>query len=402
MAIYAHATPVDPTVYGAQPPLRTTVDAAMPPGTRGLSWDMYCGGGGGTCDFGSGTVSVVDVYGTRLYLNEGVDPTLEVTGGSLTGTGVKSGQMSVAFAAADTDSGVASASVSLGGTEVGSLQIACANNDWSACPRSVSGQTIAVDTTKVPDGNRDLVVTLRDAANNAVSRSLGAVTVSNAAGSAATAGVANGVGASRTAKIAARFTTTKKRARTLRFTASPTIKGSLVDETGKPIAGALVAVLARSRQAGADDVQIASATTGAEGGFSLKLPSGASRTITFAYTAFSGDAKPATKATLKTTVRARISARIAPRSVRAGAAIVLTGRLALLPRRGVEVKIQARQGSRWRTIDDVRTTRTGSFRWPYRFSTRQARRTYAFRARVVSPIYPFAAASSKAVLVRVR
>jgi hypothetical protein len=149
-------------------------------------------------------------------------------------------------------------------------------------------------------------------------------------------------------------------------------------------------------------VQVATVATGADGAFTTKLPSGPSRTITFAYTAFSTDAKPAATAVLRTSVRALLSASIAPRSVRAGRSIVLSGRLRLLPRRNVEVKIQARQGSVWRTIDDVRTTRTGSFRWRYRFPPTQARRTYAFRARVASQNYPFAATSSKAVLVRVR
>jgi hypothetical protein len=257
---------------------------------------------------------------------------------------------------------------------------------------------LQVDTTKAPDGNHELLVTVRDAANNAVTRSLGTVTVANGPGPA----VPNGSGASRLVKLTAAFTTTKKRSRELSYTGRPTVKGTLVNESGQPIIGATVAILARLRQSGAQPVQIATVTTGADGAFATKLAGGPSRTLTFAYTAFSGDAKPAATSTLRTVVRAVVSARISPRSVRAGRRLRLSGRLSLLPRRGVQVTIQARDGRRWRTVDSVRTTRTGSFSWPYRFKPSAAGHTFAFRARVTSPIYPFAAGNSKTLLVRVR
>ncbi|MEA2156599.1 MAG: hypothetical protein QOE11_2739 [Solirubrobacteraceae bacterium] len=404
--IYASATPAAPLqteVFNGQPPIRTTVDVALPAGTRAVQWDMYCGGGAGTCSFTpdtpAGTVSVVNVYGTRLTLNEGVAPTATVTGGSLSGAGAKRGQMSLVFDAADTDSGVASGSVTLDGTVVGSANVACVSNDWSVCPRTDAGQTVTADTTKVPDGDHVLALTVRDAANNAVTQSLGTVTVANAATPAT---LPNGANPSRQAKIGVRFTTTKRTSRRLGFTSSPTIKGLLVNESAQPITGATVAVFAHERRSGARSVQIATTQTGADGAFAYRLPGGPSRTITFAYTAFGGDPAPATSASLKTTVRAQVSAAISPRSVRPGGRITMTGRLRLLPRRGVDVKIQARQGRAWRLIDGVRTDATGRFRWRYHFASNQARRTYQFRARVSSPLYPFAAGNSKPARVRVR
>jgi hypothetical protein len=372
-------------------PIRPTLDRALPPGDRTLTWTAFCGGS--PCSWFDG--NILNVYGTRLYLNESVAPTLNITGGTLSAPGAKSGQMSLALTVTDTDSGVSSVSVALGGTEVGAAKFACAFKDWSACPREQTNQLVAVDTTKVANGNQELVVTVRDAAGNALTRSLGTVTVANG-------GVAlnNGSSASRLAKITARYTSTRRGSRRMRLGSTPTVNGTLVDETGKPIAGATIAILAR--QAGARSAPVATATTGADGAFATKLPSGPSRTITFAYTAFSTDAKPAATAVLRTSVRAILSAKITPRSVRPGGSIVLSGRLRLLPRRNVEVKIQARQGSVWRTIDDVRTKTGGAFRWRYRFSAGQTRRSYAFRARVASQNYPFAAASSKSVLVRVR
>jgi hypothetical protein len=377
----------------AATPIRPTLDLALPPGDRTLTWRAFCGGS--ACTWFE--QNILSVFGTRLYLNEAVPPALTVTGGTLAGAGTKSGQMSLGLDATDTDSGVRSVSVTIGGIPAGSVTFPCAFNDWSACPRDEKNQLLQVDTTKVPDGNGELVATVRDTANNALTRSLGNVTVSNGGPA-----LPNGANPSRLAKFTARFTSTSRRSRTLRFGSTPTVKGTLVNENDQPIAGATVAILAQLRQSGAQPVQVATVTTGADGAFATKLASGPSRTFSFAYTAFSGDAKPASTATLRTNVRAVVSARISPRSVRAGKRLRLSGRLSLLPRRGVQVTIQARDGRKWRTVDSVRTTRTGSFSWPYRFKPSAAGHTFAFRARVASPIYPFAAGNSKTLLVRVR
>jgi hypothetical protein len=124
--------------------------------------------------------------------------------------------------------------------------------------------------------------------------------------------------------------------------------------------------------------------------------------MTFAYSAFANDPKPTAASSLRTVVRASLSVRVSPRSVRAGRKITLTGRLQLLGREGIEVKIQPRDGRVWHTFGTVKTTRGGKFRWTYRFKRSAAGRTFAFRARVDSPLYPFAAANSKPILVRVR
>jgi hypothetical protein len=382
-------------IFNLNPPARTTVDRALPAGNRSLTWAVYCGGSA-VCNFAS--QYIITIYRTRLYLNESVAPTLTVTGGTLTGTGAKAGQQSLVLDAGDADSGVSSATVALGSTVVGSVKFACQFKDWSVCPRDEKNKLVQVDTTQVPDGSHELLVTVRDAANNALTTSLGAVTIANGPGP----GAPNGASASRLAKVTASYATTQKGSRQLRFTSQPTIRGKLVSEQGQPIAGATVAVLQRPRQAGAVPVQIATVATQPDGSFSYKLPGGPSRTITFAYTAFSGDATPATSASLRTVVRALVSARITPRSVRGHKPITLTGRLNLLGREGVEVKVQGRNGRRWQTIGTVKTTRGGKFRWRYRFSRAGAGRTFAFRATVDSPIYPFAAGKSKAIFVRVR
>ena len=361
------------------PPATPVVDTLLPPGARSLTWSVYCSNDA-PCTFSS--EYLVHVYKTRLFLNEAVAPTLTVTGGTLAGAGAKAGEQSVAFDADDADSGVASVAVTLGSTVVGSVQYACAFKDWSACQRDRRSQLLRVDTTKVPDGAHELFVTARDAANNAFTRGLGTVSVANGGVSAP-----NGAGASRLAKISAGFVTTKRRAVRLRDRSQPTIRGRLVDERDQPIAGATVAVLQRLDRAGADPVQVGTVQTAGDGAFSYKLNGGPSRTVTFAYSAFTNDPEPTTTSSLRTIVRARVAARISPRSLRAPGRISLVGKLSPLGGEGIEVKIQARNGRRWqRSVTRRRRAAAGSAgaiasrRRPGDVRTRSAR---AWRARSI-------------------
>lgn len=375
-------------------PATREVDSLLPAGARRLNWSLYCTTLT-TCRFASDFS--LRVFSTRLSLNEGVAPTLTVTGGTLPGAGTKTGPQSVAFDTKDGDSGVASATVSLGSTPVGSVAFPCAYADWSACPRERADQVLQVDTANAPDGTHEAFLTIRDAANNPLTRSLGTVTVHNGR-----PGAANGDNPSREARITARYATTKARMRRLRYAAQPTVRGRLVDDDRKPITNAAIAVLSRARRAGAARVQVATLKTGADGRFAYTLRRGPSRTLTFAYRAYTGDRRATTSSTLRTAVRAIVSARLTARTLRAGGRITMTGRLRLLGREGIEVKIQGLDRGRWRPVGEVRTRRNGTFSWSYRFSTRGGGKIYAFRARVASPIYPFAATNSPAMRVTVR
>jgi len=405
-----------PTLAEDFVPIAARHDVVPPPGTRGLQWAVRCLADATHTCLPSQMLDILAVSSTRLTLNEGVAPTFTALGGTLLGGGDKGGQRTLVYDAHDTDSGVSTVTATMGSAVVGTAPSSCPFDDWSPCPRDLTSQTMTVDTTKVPDGSHELIVTVRDAANNVVTRSLGAIAVSNPIAAAgpiaaggpgsgalgAIAGTPNGAGASHAAKLAARFATTKERTRRLRFTGQPTIVGTLADETGRPIAGATISVLARLRQAGAHPLEVATVRTGSDGGFSDKLAGGPSRTITFAYSAFTGDRSPAATSTLRTSVRALVTASIRPRSLPARTAITLSGRLGLLGRAGVDIRIQARDGRVWRTIDVVRTTSDGRFRWRYRFKPATAGRTFAFRARVASANYPFAPTNSQPISVRVR
>ncbi len=214
--------------------------------------------------------------------------------------------------------------------------------------------------------------------------------------------VPNGQNASRQAKLAIRFTSTRKTSRRIGFASRPAVAGKLVNEAGAPIGAASIAVLARRRQSRAATSQIDTVTTAADGGFSYRAPSGPSRTLTFAYTAFSGDPQPAQSKSLRTLVRASLTAAVTPRSPRTGRRLRVAGRLRYLPRSNVQITIQARDGKVWRAVGNVKTRARGRYSWPYRFKQSARGRRFAFRAHVDSPVYPFTPGNSKAVSVRVR
>jgi hypothetical protein len=202
--------------------------------------------------------------------------------------------------------------------------------------------------------------------------------------------------------LTASFVGTAARTRRVHFTARPSVAGTLVDEQARPIGGAALAVSARAHRAGAKALPLPGVTTQADGSFAYELPPGPSRTLAFSYTAFSGDATPASQSVLHTRVRAAVSARARPRSPRAGHRFRLTGRLRRLPRARVQVNVQLRDGREWRTVDHVKTRAGGRYAWRHRFERSSAGRRFVFRAQVDSPIYPFVPGHSRPVRLLVR
>ncbi len=431
-------------------------DRTLPGGTRRLEWSVYCSYSAGPtmCQWASAG-EVLHVYKAKLFLSESAPPSLSITGGSLLGDGVQKGDRAVTLDAADADSGVSSVAIKLGEKVVNTTHHHCTHADWSPCDRVRPGQIIPVDTTMVPDGTHPVTVVARDAAHNATIRSAGNVTIANRREPEGTVGadapngasVANGhdgapdAGASRDpvaggataaqaipgpaptpsgasvnagarngalASLSARLTVShaglqqSKRTRRMEYGGVASLRGRLTDEQARPIGGALLAVLSTQRRAGAPRVPIGTVSTGADGAFSYRLDPGPSRTVTFAYSAF-GSHTPTTQASVSTSVRASIAApSISPRSPRAHQRVRFTGRLRYLPRSGVQVNIQFRDGRRWRTIGLTRTGTQGRFTWFYRFTRSGPGDHFDFRAYVNSPIYPFAAGNSRAVRVRLR
>jgi hypothetical protein len=398
----------------------TTVvlDDALPAGTRGLMWrtDIRCmsdrpGGSGrraiADCAAPACCYSMT-VAKSRLILEESLAPALTAVGGTLLAPVAHNGRRTVTFNVADADSGVAEVTVKIGGTVAGSVSYPCPGDDWSVCPRARSEQTIEVDAALVGDTPQPVTITARDAAGNLATVATTAAVAPASPGATATSDPTggkigpNGDGATMAARITAAFKGTKKRTRTLSFASRPTVNGTLRRTAGGAIGGATIAILERQRKAGGTWKQIGIAETGADGSFTYRVPGGPSRALSFEYTANSADIKPATTSRLYTKVRVSLSAGGSRRSVRVGAPFVISGRLKFLPRRGVLVTIQGYNRRRWQPVGNVKTDADGRFRWTYRFSAAGAFKTFGFRVRVDSPIYPFAAGNSRRILVSVR
>jgi hypothetical protein len=184
-----------------------------------------------------------------------------------------------------------------------------------------------------------------------------------------------------------------------RFASANRIAGRLTNASGEPIAGAVLQVTARHSAAGAAAAPLGTTVTGDDGGFSFTAAGGPSRRIDVAYRTRLGDERPAVTVSVRLTVRAVVSLRV--RAARPGRTTWLTGRLKHLPRRGVQIQVQALDGRRWRTFDTTSTRRGGLFRFGYRFKPPAAGRTFHLRVLVNSPIYPFARGASRAARVRV-
>lgn len=353
------------------------------------------------------------IKGTVAELSESTLPTASMTGGSLLTSDSVTGTATLAYAAKDDHSGIQRVEAILGDTVVGvddfsrdlTAPVAqqggqCTYTGFAACPQTQT-RDLQIDTGRAPDGTHRLTLRVTDAAGNRTDVPGPTFTVTNGT-KGLKPGEANGTNASRLAKLTGRFAKTKRKALRMRYRSQPTVRGRLVNERNQPITGALVAIRTRRKQAGARPVQVATVRTDGDGRFSYKLSGGPSRTVTFQYYAFGGDAKPAEERSIRTVVRASISARPTPRRVRVNGLLRVEGKLNLLPRSGVALTIQARDGRVWRTIGETKTKGAGRFSWPYRFKGGAAGRTFQFRVRVDSPIYPFAPSVSKAFRIRVR
>ncbi|MDA0141012.1 hypothetical protein OJ962_26180 [Solirubrobacter sp. CPCC 204708] len=162
-----------------------------PSGARTLHFHTWCSpaNGPGYCNWSGPLFSL---YGVDLTLAEAVRPTASGSGAVL-GSGSQRGVRALSVVAADADSGVRSVTATLGGTAVGGLSPACADDVFPPCPQRVD-EIIDIDTTRVPDGTRLLRLVTVDYAGNSATTDVGFVTIDNVpAPSSASAPVVAGV-----------------------------------------------------------------------------------------------------------------------------------------------------------------------------------------------------------------
>ena len=172
--------------------------------------------------------------------------------------------------------------------------------------------------------------------------------------------------------------------------------------TGKPIAGAKLDI---ATQVVGQAAVAADVTTDGAGHATLRLAKGASRGITVGYRMYADDPIARATATLKVLVPARMSLQANKRSVHNGQAVTLNGALAggMVPRRGVNLAVQWKDGRRWRPFAQIRTNTKGAFRYAYKFTRTNRRVIYALRVQVAAGQvdYPYLSTASKSIKVTV-
>jgi hypothetical protein len=148
--------------------------------------------------------------------------------------------------------------------------------------------------------------------------------------------------------------------------------------------------------------------TGEQGGFELRLPPGPSRRVNVVFAGDDG-LEPAARRPLELRVRSGVSLRAAPRSLRTGEAVRLTGKVrssgAPIPRRGKLVAIQYLEEAtgRWRPVLVTRSDHHGRFRAHYRFRYVTGRAAIRIRATALpEERWPYAPGSSPPVAIRVQ
>jgi hypothetical protein len=364
--------------------------------------------------------AVINLYAANLTLEQTAGPTASAVSGELASAPAVSGTSDVAFSATDPGAGVYQAVFTVDGEVVqrtmlddngGKCRDVGETSDGlpafvspQPCERSLSTD-VGFDTTRVSNGAHHLIVSVTDAAGNAVSVLDRAITVANPL-APGTPGPPNGANASSQAALAVAWQGSRGERIVVGYGHAETIVGQLTAPGGAPISGAQVEVLATPAYAGAKPVKMASPTTGSDGRFAVRVPSGASsRTLRFVYRSHQGDALPAVTRTLTLGVRAGIALTISPRTASVGRSVRFRGRLrgGPIPRGGKQLVLEARSpGGKWIEFHVIRTDSHGRYRASYRFKF-PGPADYQFRVRSEPEAdYPFAAGASRAINVKER
>ena len=281
---------------------------------------------------------------------------------------------SIVIAVSDATSGVAS-----GGIEV---------RNGSSQPYRTLSTTLANGKLRAKlDRGRasrvDMRVTVRDAAGN--------VAQGNPTRLSATS-----------AKIGRRFRKVRSGRVTVPFGRVARLRGRLTLSAGQSFGGQTIVATTAVRRRGARARPAGIAVTDRRGRFSLRVPAGPSRTYRLVFNGAGGALGVARGVSVR--VPASSTIRASRTRVSGRTRVHFSGRLRnrgqRIPGRGLLLVLQGREGGRWRTFEDTRTNRKGSWRASYTFSGRSGRYPIRVRIRRQSN-YPFELGYSRALTVRV-
>src|SRR6185436_13381758 len=172
----------------------------------------------------------------------------------------------------------------------------------------------AFDTARLRNGRHTIQASVTDAAGNETRSDPVSVTTLNGS-------QPNGRGASRFVKLRAWLRSKRdkpRRVAVVPYGSSRFAEGRLTDAGGHPISGAVLQASSRVRRPGAKYVKTGTVTTSEDGRFAYRIAKGPSRTIRFAYKAYTLDPAPVQTATLSLNVKAGIKLKLTPHHVTNG------------------------------------------------------------------------------------
>lgn len=370
----------------------------------------------------SGVDAQMNIKSATVLLANEAKPTGTGFGGTLLNNPA-SGKASLSFTARDEHGpGVYRATVQIDGHTIwsgtpdlnegecvahGTYEGALKFRSQQPCPQETSVHT-EVQTSELAEGQHQLKVEVEDAAGNKASVYAGTITIDNQPPAVPVVsippperGPCNGTPCNEAARLSATTGEPKMLSRAFGHSAL-TLSGRLISPTGAPIKDAQVKLLQQIGGSAAV-TQIASATTHADGSWSLKAPAGPSRLLQAVFYSHTLDTVPASSLAFHENVQGAVSMH-APRRARLGQAVTFAGQLhgGYVPAGGESVQMEIFYSGRWRTIEVLPTSSSG--RWTYKYVfTLGAGSSYLFRAATVpNGGYPYTSSHSKPVRVTVR
>jgi hypothetical protein len=393
-------------------------------GVTQIQWSAACGGGpSGTCPAsGQGTLSSqYNVYAADIDLVDNTPPTVTAISGPLVAGGTLAGQQAVSFSASDSQAGVYSGSLLVDGHTVLSQILdtnggACQSLGITAdgqhsfehaqpCKTAVSA-SLTLNTNQLAAGQHSLELIVDDAAGDQTIAYNGTISTSGPPGANDLLGPHIANGQSPCAGVALSLTANGKSAakvRPVRYGRHMKIKGVLHCGT-TPIRNARIVL---STIGSLKNTAINTAVqTGLDGSFTYEVPIGPNRTLNFSYRAYSDDPAPSATAQVNIAVYPKVTLAITPRRTSNQHTIHWIGRVigAPIPRHGVTLIAEVKEGHRWLVFAQIITNGKGHFRYAYHFRLTYQPTAYTFRVALPhtgSGSYPYTPAASNRVNVQV-
>jgi hypothetical protein len=383
------------------------------------------------CNPGHDRYGSIDIAAARFVLRDQLPPTVGRAAGTLASGTAQNGRFEATFDAADSGGGVYRAVAEVKVNQSGDwrpmnsvivdrLGGRCAPAGVTGdvhefvhpvpCPASVTDAEITLDTAQLPPGDHLVRAQVEDAAGNRADIVPPRIIhVDEPDRGTALGGVEavpnNGRGAS--ARALVRLDRT---ARTVRYRAKVDVKGRLVDENDKPIAGATIQVdwrrlVPRRGVGGAPWRPLGKVITSRTGRFTARISADLSRALRVSYRANLSQDGFTSAAQFALRARAHVTLRATRPRLHNGQTAVFVGRVVRAPRGGVPLSLQAFvPGRGWIPVrtnkPNPRTGKQGRFRMTYRFARTYVRVNYRFRVVVgEDSAFPFVRTVSRRTIV---